>query len=134
MTYKLIWNEDHKKLGYKFEPQLVNAVLAPLTLYACLKKTSFADTMIKLTAIWVAVNGLGALSPQTACEGYGVEASDEVKGAFKTLGFLCAGYGIFIGLNAFTEMDPVQAFGESNVCLCNGSDFVSSIPTPHTTV
>ena len=70
-----------------------------------------------------AVNGLGALSPQTACEGYGIEASDEVKGAFKTLGFLCAGFGIFIGLNAFTEMDPVQAFGESNVCLCNGSDF-----------
>jgi hypothetical protein len=57
MQYKTIWNEDHKKLGHKFESQLVNAVLAPLTLYSCFKKTSYADTMIKLAAIWSILNG-----------------------------------------------------------------------------
>lgn len=118
MQYKTFWNEDHKKLGYKLEPQFVGAVLAPLTLYACLKKTSFADTMVKLMAIWIIANGLlMTLSPQTACEGYGTEASDNTKGAMKTLGFLCAGSGLFIALNAFTEMDPVQAFGKSNMCV-----------------
>jgi hypothetical protein len=77
MQYKTIWNEDHKKLGHKFESQLVNAVLAPLTLYSCFKKTSYADTMIKLAAIWSVLNGLMSLSPQSGCEGYGEEATDE---------------------------------------------------------
>lgn len=118
MQYKTFWNEDHKKLGYKLEPQFVGAVLAPLTLYACLKNTSYADTMVKLMAIWSIANGLiCTLSPQSACEGYGTETSDETKGAMKTLGYLCGGSGIFLALNAFTEMDPVQAFGESKVVL-----------------
>jgi hypothetical protein len=100
MQYKTIWNEDHKKLGYKLESQLVNAVLAPLTLYSCFKKTScadtmikwtaisYADTMIKWTAIWGVLNGLMSLSPQSGCEGCEVEAKDEAKGAFRTLGFM----------------------------------------------
>lgn len=98
-------------------PQLVGSVLAPLTLFSCLKDTSYADTMIKLTTIWCLANGiLMTLSPQTGCEGYGIEVSSENKGSIRTLGFLCIGSGVFLALNAFTDMDPVQAFGECCSC------------------
>jgi hypothetical protein len=33
--------------------------------------------MIKLAAIWSVLNGLMSLSPQSGCEGYGEEATDE---------------------------------------------------------
>jgi len=42
---------------------------------------------------------------------YGYEASSENKASMKTLGFLCGGLGVFQALNAFTDMDPLQAFG-----------------------
>jgi hypothetical protein len=114
MQYKTFWNEDHKKLGYPLGPQVVNAVLAPLTLYACVSDTSYVETLIKLSGIWSIANFLlMTLSPEASCDAYGIEASTENKASMKTLGFMCGGSGIFIALNAFSEMDPVQAFGYS---------------------
>jgi hypothetical protein len=113
MQYKTFWNEDHKKIGYPLGPQMVNAVLAPITLYACLTDAPFADTMIKLAALWSVANGvLMTIATEASCEAYGVEASDTNKASMKTLGFMCAGSAVFQVLNTFTDMDPVQAFGE----------------------
>lgn len=113
MQYKTFWNEDHKKVGYPLGPQSVAAVLAPLTLYACASDASFAGTMIKICAVWYLANGvLFTLFPSAACDGYGVEASDENKAAIKTVGYMVAGSGIFQALNVFTDTDPLQAFGE----------------------
>jgi len=112
LSYKVLWNKDYEKLNFKLGPQLIGAVISPVVLYACLMDVPFADTAIKLSAIWGLANGVFmALAPETAADGYGVEATPENKAGIKTMGFLVTGLCVFQALNAFTDMSPVQAFG-----------------------
>lgn len=113
MQYKTFWNDDAKKIGYPLGPQMVGAILAPASLFACVTDVSYAGTLIKLCAIWLIANGfICTLLPDAACDAYGVDATDDAKAGMKTLGYLCAGSGVFQALNSFTDMDPLQAFGQ----------------------
>lgn len=113
MQYKVFWNEDHKKVGFKIGAQVIGAVLGPLKFYSCSTNQPFADTVIKATAIFAVSSGLyQILFPEKSAEGYGIELTPENVHHFQGLGWLLLGLGIFEGLTSFTDMSAIQAFGK----------------------
>jgi hypothetical protein len=114
MQYKVFWNQDDKKVGFKIGAQIIGAVLGPLKLYSCSTNAPFADTVIKAAAIFAIVSGSYQIFfPEKSAEAYGIELTPENVQNFQTLGWLLLGLGIFQSLSVFTDTSPIQAFGYS---------------------
>jgi hypothetical protein len=112
MQYKVFWNEDNKKVGFKIGGQIIGAVLGPLKLFSCSTNAPYADTVIKAAAIFAVASGSYQIFfPEKSAEAYGIELTPENVQNFQTLGWLLLGLGIFQSLSVFTDVSAIQAFG-----------------------
>lgn len=113
MQYKVFWNDDSKKVGFKIGGQIIGAVIGPLKLYSCSTNAPYADTVIKAAAIFAVTSGLYQIVfPEKSAENYGIELTPENTQNFQTLGWLLLGMGLFQGLSVFTDLSAIQAFGK----------------------
>ena len=112
MQIKVLWNEDPKKLGYSAGSQWMLLAMAGGILHACITGASYVDLAIKFYYVFSLANGiLMAVAPGTASEICGMNAYNESNGAYRTLGYLLIGLGIFGNALVFFDMDPIKAFG-----------------------
>jgi hypothetical protein len=83
-----------------------------VVLHACVTGASYVDLAMKCLNIFTLANGvLMAVAPGTASEIFGMNSYKESNAAYKTLGYLLLGLGIFGNALIFFDMDPIKAFG-----------------------
>lgn len=111
MAFKILWNEDYKKLNFKPTTTAFMLAVFLVVAHACLVDGSKADSAIKFYAIFNILYGsITAFFPAKAVENMGTPASADNNMMMRMLGVVVLGLGVYQTALAW-DMDPLQAFG-----------------------
>jgi hypothetical protein len=110
---RALLNEEEKKLGVSsFGTYLTGAIYSAVA-YACFADASYADTAIKLYAIWGLANGLAlfVFPADAGSRGFGVSSGDnQTNFALRALGGVGIAKAVMVGALA-QGVDALKAFG-----------------------